>query len=143
MRFAQIVCASLVAAFIASPSVASGQDVQAFQQQIDQLKKQLDAIQAQLTALQAAQPPAAPAAAPTPAPPPGAAQTAEVPPGAAGAGGPGGALPVYGTSGAAAASSKVFNPDMAVIGDFLGAAGTNPVQPDPFSLGSDHPNALQ
>src|SRR5204862_2270781 len=25
----------------------------------------------------------------------------------------------------------------------LGAAGTNPVHPDPFSLGGDHPNALQ
>jgi len=43
-----------------------------------------------------------------------------VPPGAAGAGGPSGPLPVYGP-----ASSKVFNPDMAVIGDFLGAIGKN------------------
>jgi hypothetical protein len=31
----------------------------------------------------------------------------------------------------AAASSKVFNPDMAVIGDFLGAAGRNAVNPSP------------
>ncbi|HEY6211540.1 MAG TPA: hypothetical protein VIW45_04605, partial [Vicinamibacterales bacterium] len=69
------------------------------------------------------------------------AQAAEVPAGAAGAGGPSGALPVYGAS--AAGASKVFNPDIAVIGDFLGAAGSNPVQPDPFSLGGDHPNALQ
>src|SRR5207302_8267282 len=60
--------------------------------------------------------------------------------GAEGAGGPAGALPVYG---GAITGSKVFNPDMAVIGDFLGAAGQNPVQPDPFSLGGDHPNALQ
>jgi hypothetical protein len=44
----------------------------------------------------------------------------EVPPGAGGAGGPSGPLPVYGP-----ASSKVFNPDIAVIGDFLGAAGNN------------------
>jgi hypothetical protein len=51
--------------------------------------------------------------------PPPAAQ--QVPPGA-GPGGPSGALPVYG---AAVSGSKVFNPDMAVIGDFLGAAGTN------------------
>jgi hypothetical protein len=43
-----------------------------------------------------------------------------VPPGAAGAGGPSGPLPVYGPS-----SSKVFNPDIAVIGDFLGAIGKN------------------
>ena len=49
------------------------------------------------------------------------------------------AAPVYG---AAVGNAKVFNPDMAVIGDFLGAAGTNAVQPDPFGPG-DHPNALQ
>jgi len=64
---------------------------------------------------------------PTPAPPPAPA-TAEVPPGAAGAGGPSGALPVYGS---AAAGSKIFNPDIAVIGNFLGAAGSNPVDPQP------------
>jgi len=62
-------------------------------------------------------PPPEPAPSPEPpaAPPP-----TEVPPGAAGAGGPSGPLPVYGP-----ASSKVFNPDMAVIGDFLGAIGKN------------------
>jgi len=43
-----------------------------------------------------------------------------VPPGAAGAGGPSGPLPVYGP-----ATSKIFNPDIAVIGDFLGAVGGN------------------
>ena len=48
--------------------------------------------------------------------------TVEVPPGAEGAGGPTGPLPVYGGG---AASSKVVNPDMAVIGDFLGAIGQN------------------
>ena len=59
--------------------------------------------------------PPPPTAEPPAAPPP-----TEVPPGAAGAGGPSGPLPVYGP-----ASSKVFNPDMAVIGDFLGAIGKN------------------
>jgi hypothetical protein len=48
-----------------------------------------------------------------------------VPPGAEGAGGPSDPLPVYGGG---AASSKVFNPDIAVIGDFLGAAGKNDSQ---------------
>ena len=52
----------------------------------------------------------------------------EVPPGAAGAGGPTGSLPIYGT---ASAASKIFNPDIAVIGDFLGAAGRNTVNPSP------------
>ncbi len=54
--------------------------------------------------------------------------SATVPAGAAGAGGPSGALPVYG---GASALSKMFNPDIAVIGDFLGAAGNNPVNPSP------------
>ena len=52
----------------------------------------------------------------------------EVPAGAAGAGGPQGALPVYGT---ATASSKVFNPDMAVIGNFIGTTGENTVESAP------------
>jgi hypothetical protein len=49
-----------------------------------------------------------------------------VPAGAAGAEGPQGALPVYGSQ---AASSKIFNPDIAVIGNFLGAVGKNDVAP--------------
>jgi hypothetical protein len=53
------------------------------------------------------------------APPPA---TTEVPPGAEGAGGPSGPLPVYGGG---VGASKVFNPDIAVIGDFLGAVGKN------------------
>jgi hypothetical protein len=51
-----------------------------------------------------------------------------VPAGAAGAGGPTGSLPVYGAS---VSGAKVFNPDIAVIGDFLGASGRNLVHPDP------------
>src|SRR5204862_7706689 len=43
-------------------------------------------------------------------------------------GGQSGALPVYGN---AAAGSKVFNPDMAAIGNFVGAAGKNTVAPLP------------
>jgi hypothetical protein len=41
---------------------------------------------------------------------------------------PAGQLPTYGNISAA---SKVFNPDMAVIGNFLGAAGKNIVEPSP------------
>ena len=51
-----------------------------------------------------------------------------VPPGAAGAGGPEGSLPVYGN---ASALSKIFNPDIAVIGNFTGAAGKNQVDQRP------------
>lgn len=70
------------------------------------------------------QPVATEAAAPPQQPSPG----AEVPSGAAGAGGPQGSLPVYGS---ASASSKVFNPDMAVIGNFIGTTGENTVESAP------------
>jgi hypothetical protein len=80
-------------------------------------------------------PAAAPqAAAAAPAPPqPGAPTQApptevQVPQGAAGGGGPSGALPVYGN---ASAMSKIFNPDIAVIGNFVGAVGENTVNPSP------------
>jgi hypothetical protein len=53
---------------------------------------------------------------------------AQVPPGAAGAGGPEGNLPVYGNT---SALSKIFNPDLAVIGNFIGAAGENVIDNRP------------
>ena len=65
--------------------------------------------------------PRPPAAAPVPAP-----ETA-VPAGAA-SGGTSGSLPVYGN---ASAMSKIFNPDIAVIGNFTGAAGSNEIEPRP------------
>ncbi|MCU1337684.1 MAG: hypothetical protein JWO19_3265 [Bryobacterales bacterium] len=54
------------------------------------------------------------------------APTAQAPAAAVAAGG---TLPVYG--GSQAAASKVFNPDIAVIGDFIGTGGKNPVVPSP------------
>jgi hypothetical protein len=144
MRAFHVACAALFAgALFAAPRSAAAQtaeQAQQIQQQIDQLRQEfndrLAALESQLAAIsggQAAppsaaappQPPSPPAAPPQPAP---GATTVEVPPGAAGAGGAGGALPVYGT---ATAASKIFNPDMAVIGDFLGATGRNMVDPQP------------
>jgi hypothetical protein len=113
---------------LAAPVFA--QDPQAaLRAQIEQLRQQLEALQQKVAALEAAsgQRPAAPAApaAAAPATPPGG---VEVPPGAAGAGGPTGSLPVYGNT---SALSKIFNPDIAVIGNFVGAAGKNEVNPIP------------
>jgi hypothetical protein len=149
----RLVCASVLAGGLGlGPSPAYAQEnVQAIQQQIDQLRREFDALKQQydqrLTALEqrlaggAAAPAGTQPPQPTAQPPqPTAAPTAQVPTGAEGAGGPAGALPVYG---GAAAASKIFNPDIAVIGDFLGAAGTNSVQPDPFALGGNHPMPLQ
>ena len=132
MRATKVMRAAAVAAVLVAPpreAAAQGaEQAQQIQQQIDQLRRdfndRLTALEAQLAALQG-QPPPAP-----PSQPPGAQAptTVEVPPGAAGAGGPSGQLPVYG---AATAGAKIFNPDMAVIGDFLGAAGRNTIEPPP------------
>src|SRR5438067_6682011 len=141
MRVAQCVSAAVVAGALAlGPSTASAQETpQALRQEIDQLRRDFEALKQQygdrLTALEAklagAEGSPTPAAAPATPPAPAAPATAQVPPGAEGAGGPSGALPVYGTTGAAVSGAKVFNPDMAVIGDFLGTAGRNLVHPDP------------
>ena len=140
MQASRYVCAILVVVSVfAAPAMAAAQaqdSPQALRAEIDQIKKdfetlkqqygdRLAALEAKLNAIPGGQ--AAPAGV-APTAPAEAAPTAQVPPGAAGAGGPGGALPVYGS---AVAGSKVFNPDMAVIGDFLGAAGRNTVAPSP------------
>jgi hypothetical protein len=137
MRAMRFMCASMVAgALCLAPSHAFAQEnAQALRQEIDQLRRDFEALKQQygerLTALEAklgAAERAAPAVAPAPAVATAQPPTAQVPPGAEGAGGPTGALPVYGS---AVTGSKIFNPDMAVIGNFLGAAGTNHVSPDP------------
>src|SRR5437868_1553205 len=131
MRITRLVCAATAAAILAGAPNASAQDApQALQQEIDQLRRdfealkqqygdRLTALEAKLAAAQGGQTPAAitqpspnapqpPAAVPAETPAQPAQQpTAQVPPGAEGAGGPTGALPVYG---AAIAGSKVFNP---------------------------------
>jgi hypothetical protein len=121
---------------VAGPATAqqppSAQEVR---EELDKLRKEFEAVRdaygARLTALEAklAGLPGGQAAAPGQPP----AQTtpptvAPVPTGAAGGGGPTGALPVYGGT---AALSKIFNPDIAVIGNFVGAAGENEINPAP------------
>jgi len=133
MRPMRRVCASMVAGgLLLGPPTAMAQETpQALRQEIDQLRTdfealkqqygdRLSALEAKLAAAEGAAP-APPAQAGAPAQP-----TAQVPPGAEGAGGPSGTLPVYGS---AVTGSKIFNPDIAVIGDFLGASGRNQVDP--------------
>ena len=133
----------------AAPQSATAQQVdpQQVRQELDRLRQEFEAIRdsygARLAALEAklgGAPPAAQAIAPVPALGESAAVAApaqplaaqpgavDVPSGAAGAGGPQGALPVYGN---ASALSKIFNPDMAVIGNFLGAVGENRIESAP------------
>jgi hypothetical protein len=130
-------------AIAVSPDAAP-QDAQQVRQELQRLRQEFEAIRdsygTRLAALEAKLGGATPTATPAPAPaesspaavpapsqPPQSAGV-DVPSGAAGAGGPQGALPVYGNS---TASSKVFNPDMAVIGNFLGATGKNDVERAP------------
>lgn len=146
--FVIVTLASAPAVFAqTAPPAATQPGAQELRDELERLRKEFEAIRdsygQRLTALEARLgamgappgtiPPVAPlatTAAPTPAgpPPPTTPAEAPVPAGAGGAGGPQGALPVYGNP---SALSKIFNPDIAVIGNFLGAAGKNPVNPAP------------
>jgi len=119
----------------------------------DEYGRRMADIEARLAALEArgasrtepapAGTPAAPPVATAPAEPGtppttgGPAMAAAVPPGAATEGGPA-SLPVYGGG---AATSKVFNPDIAAIGDFIGAMGSS--RPPGFSPPSGGEPSLQ
>ena len=124
-----VMVAAVLLAAPAARAHAQTADAQALRKEIEQLRQELQAIQKQygdrLTALESKLGAAEGVATGAPS---AQAQSAQIPPGAEGAGGPGGALPLYG---AGSASSKVFNPDMAVIGNFLGAAGRNRSNPSP------------
>jgi hypothetical protein len=114
---------------------ATTADINALKAQLDALKAdyetRIQALETQLKALQSQgqTPPPAAVAPEGPAPPvPPAPIPQQTPAEAATAQSPIPPLPVYG---AASAGAKVFNPDIAVIGDFLGASGSNKVNPAP------------
>jgi hypothetical protein len=124
----------LVALVCAPPSASAQQNPdspQALREQIDKLRADFEALQKEyrdrLSALEAAlgavQSPQQPAAAPA-----AAAQTPATP---AALAIPGGQDTIPGVSQPGSGASKVFNPDMAVIGNFVGAAGRNTVAPEP------------
>ncbi len=99
--------------------------VKAMEDRIKALEAEVETLKAQ----QAANPPgsAAPTA-PVPVVTAAAAAQPAAPPAAAAQQTPG-ALPNYG--GAAAAASKIFNPDISLVGDFLGSAGYGANRPTP------------
>jgi hypothetical protein len=118
MRVIPSVCQALaVAGVLIFPGIAAAQaqpDARALQEQIDQLKKEFGERIASLEAKLAAAA-AVPTRTATPEPLPPPTVTVE-------------ATPIAQPP---ASASKVFNPDMAVIGNFLGAAGHNTVNPSP------------
>jgi hypothetical protein len=115
----------MAAAYVMTmPAIASAQTAdQAVRQEIAQLRADFEALRKQyedrLSALEARLADVREPSAPAPAAPPATATdtTAAAQP----------AQP----SGAAAASSKVFNPDISVLGNFVGAAGKNPLSEQP------------
>jgi hypothetical protein len=160
--FSRRIVIATVVALVASAAVAAGQppatgagsseqeiraELQKLRQEFDTLRDaygaRLAALESKLAALQgtgaaaANQPAAAPPAAPAGQVP---GTTAAVPAGAAGAGGPQGPLPVYGGT---SALSKIFNPDIAVVGNFLGAVGENDATPAPVFETSEAEASLQ
>jgi hypothetical protein len=115
-----------------TPSVQEVRDeLQQLRTEFETLRQQYDsrmtALETRLASLEGRPAVGAPTA-PAPATVAGSPPQVQVPPGAAGAAGPEGALPVYGN---ASALSKIFNPDIAAIGDFLGAAGRNSMDAAP------------
>jgi hypothetical protein len=119
LQWAAFVFIGLVAAAPQASAQAASQapaDAQALRAAIDELKKDFDmrlaALEMRLAAVEGTR---QSAPAPSPAPVSAPASLAAEPPSSA--------------STAAAGASKVFNPDMAVIGDFLGTAGKVNVDP--------------
>ncbi len=108
----------LLPANLAAQASPDGQAGEEIQQRMKALEDRISSLEAELRALKAAQP----SAAPPPAAPAVAPQTqVQAPSGAPGV--PAGPLPVYG---GASALAKVLNPDVSVIGDFIGSGGRNP-----------------
>ena len=147
----------------AAPTSPQSQDLEQLRQELASLKREYQARIADLEQRLASLAPAAGVQA-APAPPPG--ETAAVPPATAPPEAAAPASPVPETAaspppasaggvaqgppespapttqtGQPALSSKVFNPDIAVIGNFLGAAGTNHVEDSP-ALGAERGRSL-
>jgi hypothetical protein len=126
----------LACLFLLLPGILRAQAKDETQEQLKALEERIRALEAEVEVLKAAQaatPSAQPApssTAPVTAPAPAQAATppteVQVPAGAPlTAAGP---LPVYG---GVSAMAKVLNPDVSVIGDFVGMAGRNSVRPLP------------
>ena len=102
-----------------APPASSDVRISALEQQVSALKSEVEELKAALTAAAPAPAAAQPAAVPQAAPPPAPAEVVST---------QGGQIPVYG---GATGLAKALNPDISVIGDFLGAVGGNPIRPVP------------
>ena len=119
----------------AQPYNASPQDFAVLEQRIRELEDRVIALEGKIRTMQSAQtaqpqstPPATPSTESAPVPPQPTTVPAVTSPNEAqaGVGNAAAQLPVYG---GASAASKALNPDVSVIGDFIGAAGGNTAPP--------------
>ncbi len=126
-RFVVAACALAIVVALAPWSRAQSPrqtpaDAQAIRQAIDDLKKEFDArlsaLEARLAAVETATKPGAGDAGPASRPRPRAPATS-----------PALAVAPNGAQASSVSNAKVFNPDIAVIGDFLGAVGTPNTDP--------------
>lgn len=106
------------------PGILWAQTQDELQERLKTLEERIRVLEAEVQALKGGQAPATTLAPTTAAPT--APAVAQAPVGAPG--GPAGQLPVYGGP---SALSKVFNPDIGVIGNFIGATGHNRINPFP------------
>src|SRR5437764_7736547 len=103
----------------ATPPSTADDRIKALEQQVSALKSEVDELKAALTAAAPAPAAAQPAAVSQAAPPSAPAEVVST---------QGGQIPVYG---GATGLANALNPDISVIGDFLGAVGGNPIRPVP------------
>ncbi len=131
-RLTNLICLTLLAPGIVYAQGAKDDvqaKVKALEERLAALESEVQTLKAALTAVPNVQPAVAQAAqpaeaqAPAPAAAPQTVAVAPVLPGESA-----GQLPVYG---GASAAAKALNPDVSVIGDFLGSIGKNPFRPVP------------
>ena len=120
----------LLAAVCLLRGAAYGQDNSALLDRLKAMEDRIKALEAEVADLKGQKPAPEAAAAPVVAPP-----AALQAPGAPAS------LPNY--QGSQAAASKVFNPDIAAIGDFIATGGHNPVQSSPAFEAHESEVALQ
>jgi len=127
-----ILCAVPLLAQQSGPSPSGAPDVSALQQQIRDLQDRIISLEGQMRMLRGTPSPTTTQAAPAPKVSAPAVPPPEIP--AAGVTATGDQTPTLGGAGVSAA--KALNPDISVIGDFIGAAGTGTVpalsQQQPF-----------
>lgn len=112
----------LACCFAVAPAVVCGQTIDDLQKRLIAMEERIRALEAEVQALRASQARVPAPESPTTAPPGSSVPTVTARPGTTDA--PSAQLPVYG---GATEASKVFNPDIGIIGNFVAAAGRNQV----------------